>query len=411
MPSTISRRQLLASLGFAGTAGVSYGAYRLWRGGPDASFDGLTPVDGTWPMERYDSAKTAHNPHAAPPREEPTLERSLTPAEPESRFRALASQEYLALYGTSLHLYERDGTEPVWSDSRGTPVAGFGPAGDLYGVRETPTEPDAEYALFSIDTEGETAESFSTPYEEADVEGFVVDSGAVYAGTDTSRDLTALSPVTDQSWTVSGVRPAIADGRLYAAGAFEGLAAYGERSGIDRALAVGPERLWTAEEPRGEANSPAVADGRIAVGSFGIHDEEGSLGCYDAATGERLWEPRDFGMYVSTPALSGSTGFLAAGTDGLESGVVAAIDMPTGETIWRDEVDWYAFSPVVGGQTLIVAGEIRAGEAAPAGTVRAYDTSSGEVLWTITDEFDPDSLAVVGDSVLVSGVGGVYEYR
>jgi len=411
MPSTPSRRQLLAAAGLAGASGLAYGADRLWRGATDASFDGLMPVEGTWPLERYDTANTAHNPFASPPRERPTRRRTLTPGTDDDRYAPLVSNGHLAVYGTGCHLYRPGEDSPVWSDNRETPVAGFGPAGDLYGIRARPSATGETDTVFRVDTDGEPSVTSTAPYPESNVDGFLVGQGELYAGTATSRDLTAFRTESDRSWQVDGVMPAVAGDRLYTAGGMDGLSAYEERSGLDEAVTVGPTRRWTTELYRGEPHLPAVADGRVAVGTFGIHDHDGVLAAVDAATGERLWEPRDFGMDVSTPALSGTTGFVAAGTDGLERGVVAAVDMPSGETIWRDDVDWYAFSPVVGGQTLVVAGEIRAGESAPAGVVRAYDTSSGEVLWTVEGDFDPDTLALVDDRVLVGGVGGVIEYR
>lgn len=409
MPSTpLTRRRLLG--GGAALAAGAYGAHRLDRGATDATFTAWTPAPGTWPLRRYDPANTANNPNAAPPREPPDRREivSVGNAGDDLYFHPIVGSDHLVVHGSGFAAYPRGGGDAVRAATTPAPLAGFGPDGRLHVARDV-TGRDASDAGYGLVGYGgdDLRETYRVALDTDHPSGMAVGTREVYVG-GPDREIRAVDPESGRGWRVGGTMPALADGHLYAAGALrDGTVAYAEREGIDRRLAVGPKRVWSAGFVRGQAHFPAAADGRVVLGSYGI--DGGAVVAYDAADGTRLWEPRSLGMDVATPAVVGDRGYVAVGIDGLEAGIVAAIDLATGDTVWQDEVGWYAFSPVVGGDTLVVAGEVRDGHETTTGKVRAYDRATGDVLWTHTLDADPDALALVEDRVLVTAGSSLYE--
>jgi outer membrane protein assembly factor BamB len=389
MPS-ITRRRLLGGAA-AGAAGA-YGAARLHRGSAAATFDSWSPTPDTWPLRRYDPEGTAHNPNATPPRESPEAREVATV--PESgrrpRLRPVVGADHVVVSGTGAGAFPRDG------DGGGVPVgpaalAGFGPDGRLHAVRPAP-----EPTVVGFDDGLRERSSVPLGVEGggSDPTGLVVGTDGAYVGV-ANGTLHAVGGGRD--WRVDGSLPALADGRLYAADApLDGTVAYAERRGLDRRLEPGPARRWSAGPVDGFPHHPAVADGRLVVGTYA--NDGGTVVAFDADTGDALWEPRRLGVDVSTPAVVGDRGY-AAVDRGDGSGAVVAIDLATGETRWRDEVGFAAFGPVVGDDTLVVAGDRDDGRA---GVVRAYDAETGETLWTRGTEHRPGGVALVGGRVVVT---------
>jgi hypothetical protein len=396
MPS-ITRRGLLGScVAVALTAG-SYGSYRLYRGATDAAFTSWSPAPGTWPLRRYDPANTAHNPTATPPRDSPTA-RPVTTASTTARrprFAPLVGPDHVTLFGSGLAV--NGAGEAALDRSAPTPLAGFGPDGRLHTV-----ESDGDRSTVVDYDVAKGREVDRRPLRDDDPTGLTVGAHEVYVGFE-SGTLHALAPDGSRRWRVDGALPALADGRLYAADApLDGTVAYAPRTGRDRLLRVGPKRAWSAGPADGFPHTPAVADGRLVLGTYA--EGGGVVVAVDAETGDCLWEPRPLGRDVSTPAVVGDRGYTAVETDG-GTGVVAALDLVSGETHWRDAVEWAASTPVVGGDTLVVAGERPDG-----GVVRAYDTA-GDPLWTHAFEGRPNGLALVDDRVLVTVGATLYELR
>jgi len=399
MPS-ITRRRLLA--GGAAVAACGYGGYRLVRGAPDAAFGTWTPEPGTWPLDRYDPANTAHNPHASPPRETPAARElaSIASVGGDDPYHVpLAGPDGIAVFGTQLAA-ESGGSTPYGEVRAG--FAGFGPDGRLHAVRRTGT--DTEIVGYDGD---ERAYRATVP---GHAEGLTVGRDELYVGT-IGGDVVAYDGGS-RNWTVDGETTALSDGRLYTAGGRDGALAYRERDRPARLVSPGPERAWTAPAVRGTPDPPAVADSRLVVGTRGM--SQGALAAFDAETGDRLWEPETLGddgaADVSTPAVSGRDGYVAAGVDGLEAGVVARYDLETGDRLWHAETDWYASDPALADGTLVVAGDVRAGSEAPASVVRAYDAASGDELWTRTFSGEGGtSLAVVGERVIATVGRSLYE--
>jgi hypothetical protein len=401
MPS-ITRRRLVA--GGTAVAAGGYAGYRLVSGEPDADFGSWAPEAGTWPLERYDPANTAHNPHASPPRESPDEQElasvGFDGAEP-AYLVPLAGPDRLAVFGDRLATHADGRTTPRGEfDAR---LAGFGPEGRLHAVRRE----GADAHLLGYDGDGER---YRYPLP-GHPEGLTVGRDEVYVGT-LNGGVFAYEPGGGRDWVAQGETAALAGSRLYTVGGRDGTLAYREQAPPDRWVTAGPERVWTAPNVRGDGHPPAVADGRLVVGTYGLH--ESVLVAVDADTGERLWEPKSFAdggaADVSTPAVVGRDGYVAAGVDGLGAGFVARYDLETGEEVWRDDTDWYAYDPVLADGTLVVAGDVRTGPEAPATRVRAYDTGSGDDLWTVTFPGDGGtSVALVEERVLATAGSSLYE--
>ncbi|WP_251329994.1 PQQ-binding-like beta-propeller repeat protein [Haloplanus pelagicus] len=409
MPS-ITRRRLLGGAVVLG--GGAYGTYRLSRGPADATLSTWTPAPGTWPLRRYDPANTAHNPNASPPRERPSR-RELVSVESAARYPSrppLIGPDHVVVYGSGLTAYPRDGGAAVRTVAAATPRAGFGPDGRLHTVSlesGNATDPVAVVGYGADDLR----ETSRIPIDTDHPRGLVVGEREMYLGTE-SGDLYGVDVDGGRHWRVDGTMPALVDGRLYAAGApLDGTVAYGERTGLDRRLEPGPARRWSAGPISGFVNAPAVADGRIVQGTYA--EGGGVVAAIDASTGDSLWDPRPLGRTVSTPAVVGDRGYTAVGTDDGGAGLVVALDLETGETVWRDAVEWRAIAPAVAGDTLVVAGEVRADGERVGWAVRAYDRHTGDRLWTHSEETGdpggPGGPALVGDRVVIASGTSVSE--
>jgi len=401
MPST-KRRQLIA--GSTAVATVGYVGYRLIEGAPKADFVPWTPEQGTWPLSRYDTRNTAHNPHASHPRETPEIRELGSVAsdgvEP-AYLSPLVGPDRLVVFGDRLAAYT-EGKMTIFGEAE-TYFAGFDPNGHLHATNASGTET----TLVGYNGNQETYR-YPVP---GHIEGLTVGEEEIYVGT-LNNGVFSYEPDTGQDWVVGGETCALTVGRLYTVGGRDGTLAYHDRVPPGQWVSAGPERRWTAPSVRGDTHPPAVEDGRVVVGTFGLHDSE--LAAFDAETGDRLWEPKSFAdggaADVSTPAVTDRDGYVAAGTDGLNTGFVARYDLESGDQVWRKNTDWYASDPVLAKDTLVVAGDVRVGSEAPATTVRAYDTDSGEELWTVMFSGEGETnIALVGERVLATAGSSLYE--
>jgi outer membrane protein assembly factor BamB len=284
-----------------------------------------------------------------------------------------------------------------------TYFAGVGQNGRLHAASESRTDA----TLVGYDGTQETYRH-SVP---GHVEGLTVGAGEIYVGT-LNDGVCAYEPDTGLDWVVGGETCALTDGHLYTVGGRDGTLAYHDRTPPGQWISAGPQRRWTAPSVRGDTHPPAVADGRVIVGTFGLHESE--LAAFDAETGDQLWKPKSFAegsvADVSTPAVTARDGYVAAGINGLTTGFVARYDLESGDLVWRTDTDWYAYDPVLADDTLVVAGDVRVGSEAPATTVRAYDTGSGDELWTVTFSGEGGTnLALVGERVLATAGTSLYE--
>jgi outer membrane protein assembly factor BamB len=295
-----------------------------------------------------------------------------------------------------------DGTITPFGEAE-TYFAGFGPDGHLHATSGNGTET----ALVGYDGDQETYRHSIS----GSPEGLTVGRDEVYVGT-LNDGVVAYEPERGRDWVVGGETCALAGDRLYTVDGRDGRRAFRKQAPPGGWLSAGPGIVWVAPNVRGDGNPPAVADGRLVVGTFGLHRSE--LAAFDAETGEALWEPKSFtgdgAADISTPAVAGRTGYVAAGIDGLDAGFVARCNLESGDELWRDETGWYASNPVLADNTLVVAGDVRAGTPAPATKVRAYDTGSGDELWTVTFSGEGGTnLALVDERVLVTAGASLYE--
>lgn len=400
MPS-LTRRQLVGGTAIAAVAG---GGYYLRQRAPSAVFEAWTPEPGTWPLPQYDTANTAHNPHARPPRQAPARRRLTSVDSPRGGMDALVGESRIVLSAPGGVTDLRDGASPAALTAAAVQGAGVGPDGRLHVVQHP-----ADGKRWTVVGYEGTTEAYRVPFAEGGhPDGLTVGRGGVYVWT--TGDTVAVDPA-GRTWPVEGETAALAGDQLYTAvGLGPGLFAHAGRTGLDGLLHAGPRRVWEAEMGLDETEPPAVADGRLVLS--GTDQATSWVAAYDVATGDRLWEPRNLGRYVSAPAVVGDRAYTVVGTADLRAGRVVALDLATGETVWSDETDWYARHPAVGGDTLCVVGEVRDDRAATTNTVRAYDTGSGDVLWTETFEStDPTwtGRALVGERVLVALGDTLYE--
>jgi outer membrane protein assembly factor BamB len=177
-----------------------------------------------------------------------------------------------------------------------------------------------------------------------------------------------------------------------------------EQSGVSRETGL-PERvdpenpLWRVEFPG--ASTPVIANGKLYIIGFLGEDadlQEG-VACFDAETGEKLWEQL-FNDFISdtiyrryataTPAIDPETGNVyMQGTQGLLAGFT-----PDGQPLWRkslmEEFGRLTFpnartaSPVIDGDLVITRGiTANWGAQGPAGDrFYAFDKKTGELVWS-----------------------------
>jgi eukaryotic-like serine/threonine-protein kinase len=151
---------------------------------------------------------------------------------------------------------------------------------------------------------------------------------------------------------------------------------------------------WTAPTAAAiNLSSPAVADGRVFIGSLD------QVYAFDASTGAQLWNTSTGGAVQAPPTVA--NGVVYAASDKLY-----AFDPATGQVLWTADTG----GPVLFSAPTVVGGKVYAGGIDPEflhGVLRAFDATTGDRLWTATTfgaiEGAP---VVVGDTVyLASGFG------
>ena len=154
-------------------------------------------------------------------------------------------------------------------------------------------------------------------------------------GKDHSKDptpLVELSPSANvsQLWSASlgkgeqqlGIaqRPAIADGKVYAAAVEGGVSAFDLRSG---------QSLWRYASELQLTGGPGAGDGLVVVGSL-----EGDVIALDAATGEEKWKSKVANEVLVAPAVGGGMVFVHS-----NDGRITALDAASGERRWFHSAD------------------------------------------------------------------------
>jgi outer membrane protein assembly factor BamB len=159
----------------------------------------------------------------------------------------------------------------------------------------------------------------------------------------------------------------------------------------------------------GPRSSPTVADGKVVT--LGV---QGTLGCYDATTGEQLWRKDEFANAVPRFSTSSSpiavAGICIAQLGEEEDGGVIAFDLAGGDERWRWDADGPAYgSPVlmtVDGTQLIVM---------PTNKNLVALGLDGKLLWEMPysqGRYNSETPVVSGDMLIVAGPDtGVTAFR
>ena len=134
------------------------------------------------------------------------------------------------------------------------------------------------------------------------------------------------------------------------------------------ATAPGLHRAWaapTGTSPDGINSSPAVARGRVFVGS-----DDGALWAFDVSTGARLWHDQVGSAVRSSPAVANGRVFF-----GSTGGLVYADDARTGARLWSYNLgSKITAAPLVVGDRVYIASR--------GDTLVALGAASGRSIWS-----------------------------
>lgn len=195
-------------------------------------------------------------------------------------------------------------------------------------------------------------------------------------GKDRSKDPTPLVQITpsvtvNKLWGASlgkgeeqlGVarRPAIADGRVYAAAVEGGVFAFELRGG---------QSVWRYASELPLTGGPGAGDGLVVVGSL-----EGDVIALDAATGAEKWKSKVASEVLVAPAVGGGMVFVHS-----NDGRVTALDAGTGERRWFYSADVPALTVRGNGAMTVGPGILFVGN--DNGTLTALSMTDGSVVWT-----------------------------
>jgi len=156
----------------------------------------------------------------------------------------------------------------------------------------------------------------------------------------------------------------------------------------------------------GPRASPAVADGKVVT--LGVR---GTLSCYDAASGKKLWRKDDLKSYPkffvsSSPIIVDRLCIAQLG--GQRGGGIIAYDLATGNEKWK----WTGDGPAYASPVLVTVGGTRAVVAVTAAKVVAVGVADGKLLWQTPfavsgrgRAYNASTPVVEGQTVIYSGGG------
>ncbi len=154
--------------------------------------------------------------------------------------------------------------------------------------------------------------------------------------------------------------PAVADGRVYAAGMSHGVRALDLQTGNE---------LWHAQSDLRLAGSPGAGDGLVVVGSL-----DGEVLALDANTGAERWTAQLGNEVLAAPVI-GQGAVLVHSNDGR----VTSFDAATGERNWFWNRELPALSVRGAAAPTLGPGYVFVGNAD--GTVIALELASGQPVW------------------------------
>ena len=182
-------------------------------------------------------------------------------------------------------------------------------------------------------------------------------------------------------------RPAVADGRVYAAAVKGGVRALDLQSG---------QPVWQYKSDLRISGGPGAGDGLVVVGTL-----DGQVIALDAATGTEKWQAKVPNEVIAAPTI-GQGLVLVRSNDGR----VSAFDSDTGERRWFSNHDLPSLTvrgnaPVTLGPGIVFVGN-------DDGTVSAMSLSDGRPLWnqvvgTADGRTELDRMADVDGAPLLDG--------
>ncbi len=155
-------------------------------------------------------------------------------------------------------------------------------------------------------------------------------------------------------------RPAVSDGRVYAAAVKGGVRAYELQGGT---------QVWSYDSDARLTGGPAAADGLVVVGSL-----DGDVMALDAATGAEKWRAKVSNEVITAPAI-GQGLVLVRSNDGR----VTAFDAQTGGQRWFYNNDLPSLT--VRGNASVLLGPGVAFVGNDDGTLSAMAVNDGRTLW------------------------------
>lgn len=376
MARRVTRRHLLAA--GAAVLGSIAGCQELAAGGTDA-----------WPLRRRDARRSGHNPNTAGP----AVGRTLWSAETGGRaFAPLVIDGAIYVGSGAIHALGASDGNRRWRRALGFDAA-TAPAlhdGSLYVASRATL-----YALDSATGE----DRWTVPHPNWWYHTPVVDGSTLYLGATKTRysvdfEARVLALATDtgeRRWLAevgSNVVPpfvtAVADGRLFVG-----------RNRMQAYDAGDGTRLWTFDAPEvATYRNPVVVDDTVYVVGVQPADgvDRGVLYALDAADGTERWRAESR-LVPKSPAVGDGTVYLAGDR-------VYALDAVDGSERWRVETDRFVTAPPAVTDERIYLGGIN-------GVVRALDAETGASVWRV-DTGSPllSAPAVVGDAVYVTGADG-----
>lgn len=151
--------------------------------------------------------------------------------------------------------------------------------------------------------------------------------------------------------------------------------------------------LWTCETGGAIYSSPAVAEGKVYVGS-----SDNNVYAIDAETGNRVWNYTTGGWVDSSPAVADGGVFV-----GSWDGILYALDAETGNLVWK-----YTTGDAIVSSPSVADGKVFVGSSD--GKFYALDAETGNLVWwyTVGDYIDSSPAVVDGKVFFGSWDGFVY---
>lgn len=375
-----SRRQLFLASGLI----LTTGAASVEKFVKSPNFDSWTPKPTDWPTRRRGPRRTASASEANPPSSAPKLEweTSNVTTVVVGGARIFAGNE-----SYTVAVDREDGTQLWSSETPGEHLCYRN--GILYSSAETGV-------IAALDGDSGETRWAVTPEPARTVQDLLVAGRTAFVGgggTLTARDASdgTLQWRLDL-YDTGPVSPAIADGRLYigSSGPFE---IYRPRRGWNAILKAGPELAVHSYWEATQVDYPVVGEHAIFVGSSASNGVEPTVRAFSRDGGNRQWITVH-GQSLSSPALAGGIGIVRRRVRSADiEDTLHGIDLENGETVWKRQTSASLTTPVAAG-SLGVIGDSE-------GTVWAIDSETGTTFWK--KRFDSEVLSIVptGQQLLI----------